>query len=200
MQMRMDLKTMTNQPLYKQSQMPHYFNGFLKPTESGPNGISGMAPKLSRFYSLSRSYREYIESQSWWEITTETWERGKPRLSCRPEYHQKPISKQLVHLRVRIPDPGSIKRLREEFDFGLMLFDNQKTAADKWQRPSRQPEKQTHWECPCIRMIVPAPHLVDRRWTLMRRSPGQKVTSRGTIGPSSPGKKGESPRLPREGK
>ena len=41
------------------------------------------------------------------------------------------------------------------------MFDNQKTAADKWQRPSRQPEKQTHWECPHIRTIVPAPHLVD---------------------------------------
>ena len=42
----------------------HYFNGFLKPTESGPNGISETAPKSSRFYSLSRSHREYIESQS----------------------------------------------------------------------------------------------------------------------------------------
>ena len=31
------------------------------------------------------------------------------------------ISKQLVHLRVRIPDPGSIKRLCEGFDFSLMF-------------------------------------------------------------------------------
>ena len=70
---------------------------------------------------------------------------------------------------------------------------------NKWQRPSRQPEKQTHRECPHIRTIVPAPHLVERRWTPTWRSPGQKVTSRGTTGPSSLGKKGKSPRLPRKG-
>ena len=47
--------------------------------------------------------------------------KGASHTFPRPEYHQKPISKQLVHLRVRIPDPGSIKRLHEGFDFSLMF-------------------------------------------------------------------------------
>ena len=34
------------------------------------------------------------------------WERGKPHLSHRPEYYQKPISKQLGHLRPRVPNQG----------------------------------------------------------------------------------------------
>ena len=53
------------------------------------------------------------------KFTAETWERGKPHLSHRPEYYQKPISKQLGHLRPRVPQPGSIKRLCEGSDFSL---------------------------------------------------------------------------------
>ena len=40
-------------------------NGFPK---SGPNGVSGVVQKSLRFYSLSRSHREYIDSQSRYEI------------------------------------------------------------------------------------------------------------------------------------
>ena len=39
-----------------------------------------------------------------------------------------------------------------------------------------------------------------RRWTLTQRSPGRKVTSQDTTGPSSPEKKGRSPKLPKEGR
>ena len=93
----------------KQSQTPCYSNGFPKLSESRQNGICGMAPKPSRSYSLSQSHREYIESQSRYKNYYQNVEKGKPCLSHRPEYHQKPISRQLVLLRTRVPDPGSIK-------------------------------------------------------------------------------------------
>ena len=53
------------------------------------------------------------------KFTAETWERGKPHLSHRPEYYQKPISKQLGSLEAQGNQPGSIKRLCEGSDFSL---------------------------------------------------------------------------------
>ena len=48
--------------------------------------------------------------------------KGQATLSHRTEYYQKPISKQLGHLRSRVPQPENIKGLHKGSDFSLTFI------------------------------------------------------------------------------